>query len=176
MPDHHPRQPALVRSLYLFDPSLPAHAARSGVDGFDLGESLKVGVVEGEDFTDAVLDHERDQTGVVGLLALDSVLGDRPFPGGIDLGGLGKNLKESAGGGDLGAGLLGAVAKTVGAGWTGSNDVHLVETLRRDGKMLLVAQRSAVAEHQAPVGDAGGRSGRCAGECWCQRGSSTVPE
>ena len=77
----------------------------------NLGDSAEVGIVEGQEFRHAVLDHQRHQANVVGTLALNRVLGDQPFPGGIDLRGLGQKFKQGAGGGDLRAGLGGGHAK-----------------------------------------------------------------
>ncbi len=76
-----------------------------GVKRLNLGEGMEVGVVKGQEPGDVVLDHERHQTNIVGVLALNGVLGDQAFPGGIDLGCFGQKLKEGAGGGDFGAGL-----------------------------------------------------------------------
>src|ERR1700677_2652868 len=87
-----------------------------------------------------MLDHQGHQANIMGSLAERTVLGDQSFPDGIDLCGLGKNLKDGAGGGDFRGRLLGGHAEAVAAGWSSADDVHLVKALGRDGKMLPVAQ------------------------------------
>jgi hypothetical protein len=42
-------------------------------EGFNLGESPEIRVIERQDSGNAVLDHERDQTGIMGLLTFGDV-------------------------------------------------------------------------------------------------------
>jgi hypothetical protein len=111
---------------------------------FDLGKGSEVAVIESQKLADAMLDHQCHQAKVMSALANDNMFGDQTFPCGIDLGGFGEKFKDGAGRGDLSGGMIRRHAKAVGAGRSAEDDVHLVEALRRNSKMLLVAQREAL--------------------------------
>jgi len=83
----------------------------TGVERLDFCESPKMRIIKGEKSGNLVLNHERDHAHIVGLLALNRMLGNQTFPSGIYLVCLGKKLKNGSSGCDLGICLLRAYAK-----------------------------------------------------------------